>query len=117
MKNSLWRTIVFNCIKWKKPFEKQLEAELVRRVKEAGGKAYKAESKMPWKISDRYIILQRQLWLVEINRPGGGQFSMLQKIFRTHGIEIKLKYFLVKNFEDIDKFFQEVEQHDMRPKA
>jgi hypothetical protein len=82
--------------------EKTVEAYLKKRVESKGG--------ITWKISfvgrrgcpDRLVILNREVWLIELKRPGGGRLSALQS--KTIGMmrEMGMKVVVLSSKEEVD---------------
>ena len=88
--------------------EKQVEAYLVKRVKEAGGRAYKFTSPMNSGVADRIVCLpDGQTWFVEV-KTEGGRITPLQNIFATAMARMNQKYVCLWNKEQIDGWLYEV---------
>ena len=71
--------------------EKQIEAYLVRRVKELGGVAYKFTSPAHRGVSDRIVCMpDGSTWFVEL-KASGGRLSELQKHFQAEMLRLAQK--------------------------
>lgn len=84
--------------------ENVVEAELVRRVEQAGGMAEKVTVIGRRGFFDRLIVLPGGMVVFcEVKRPRGGVFSMHQiqrhKAYRSLGVVVAI----VKNSADIDR--------------
>lgn len=93
--------------------KKGVEADFVKAVRLAGGKAYKFESEMNRGVTDRIVVFPGQVWFVEIKRKTG-KLSPLQIEFRDFIKGLFLNHFVVYGIEDIPKFLQEVKRNDKR---
>jgi hypothetical protein len=88
--------------------EKQVEAYLVKRVKEAGGRAYKFTSPMNSGVADRIVCLPNgQTWFVEV-KTEGGRITPLQNIFAVAMARMKQNYVCLWNKDQIDEWLNEV---------
>ena len=88
--------------------EKQVEAYLVKRVKEAGGRAYKFTSPMNSGVADRIVCLpDGQTWFVEV-KTEGGRITPLQNIFAVAMARMKQNYVCLWNKDQIDEWLNEV---------
>lgn len=84
--------------------EKQVEAYLVKRVKELGGVAYKFTSPAHKGVADRIVCLPNgDTWFVEV-KTEGGRLSPLQKVFADDMARMKQRYVCLWNKEQIDEF-------------
>jgi len=84
--------------------EKQVEAHLVKRVKELGGRAYKFTSPAHRGVADRIVCLpDGQTWFVEV-KTEGGRLSELQKVFASDMAKMNQKYVCLWNKEQIDEW-------------
>lgn len=82
--------------------EKAVESYLKKRVESKGG--------ITWKISfvgrrgcpDRLVVLNREVWLVELKRPRGGILSALQ--IKTIGEmqRLGMKVIVISSKEEVD---------------
>jgi hypothetical protein len=87
--------------------EKQVEAHLVKRVKELGGRAYKFTSPAHRGVADRIVCLPNgQTWFVEV-KTEGGRLSELQKVFASDMAKMNQKYVCLWNKEQIDGWLNE----------
>jgi hypothetical protein len=87
--------------------EKQVEAHLVKRVKELGGRAYKFTSPAHKGVADRIVCLPNgQTWFVEV-KTEGGRLSPLQKVFASDMALMNQKYVCLWNKEQIDGWLRE----------
>jgi hypothetical protein len=88
--------------------EKQVEAHLVKRVKELGGRAYKFTSPAHRGVADRIVCLPNgQTWFVEV-KTEGGRLSELQKVFAADMAKMNQKYVCLWNKEQINEFIKSV---------
>ena len=88
--------------------EKQIEAYLVKRVKDVGGRAYKFTSPAHRGVADRIVCLPNgQTWFVEV-KTEGGRLSELQKVFMSDMALLRQKYVCLWNKEQIDGWLNEV---------
>ena len=84
--------------------ERDIEAYLVRRVKERGGKAYKFVSPTNRGVSDRLVVLPGgYVWFVEV-KTEGGRVSPLQRVFADEVKALGCNYALVWSKENVDAF-------------
>lgn len=84
--------------------ERQVEAYLIKRVKELGGMAYKFTSPAHKGVADRIVCLpDGQTWFVEV-KTEGGRLSPLQKVFASDMARMNQKYVCLWNKEQIDEF-------------
>ncbi len=81
--------------------EKDIEAYLVRRVRERGGVAYKFTSPAHRGVADRVVCLPGQTWFVEVKRPGG-RLTGLQTLFGREMERLGQQYIVVWSKEEID---------------
>jgi hypothetical protein len=87
--------------------EKQIEAHLVKRVKELGGRAYKFTSPAHRGVADRIVCLPNgQTWFVEV-KTEGGRLSELQKVFASDMAKMNQRYVCLWNKEQIDGWLNE----------
>jgi len=93
--------------------KKGVEAEFVKAIRLANGKAYKFTSEMNRGVSDRIVVFPGQVWFVEIKRTHG-KLSPLQKKFRDFIKFLHLNYFVVYGEGDIQNFLEVVKQNDKR---
>ena len=84
--------------------EKQIEAHLVKRVKELGGVAYKFTSPAHRGVADRIVCLpDGSTWFIEV-KTEGGRLSPLQKVFGDEMARLKQNYCVLWNKEQIDEW-------------
>ena len=84
--------------------EKQVEAYLIKRVKDVGGRAYKFTSPAHRGVADRIVCLPSgSTWFVEV-KTEGGRLSELQKAFASDMAKMNQKYTCLWNKEQIDEF-------------
>ena len=82
--------------------EKQIEAYLVRRVRELGGVAYKFTSPAHRGVSDRIVCMpDGSTWFVELKAPNG-RLSPLQKHFQSEMARLRQRYVCLWSKEDVD---------------
>ena len=88
--------------------EKQIEAYLVRRVKELGGVAYKFTSPAHRGVSDRIVCMpDGTTWFVELKAPGG-RLSPLQKHFQSEMARLRQRYVCLWSKEDVDEWAKSI---------
>ena len=86
--------------------EKQIEAYLVKRVKDVGGRAYKFTSPAHRGVADRIVCLPNgSTWFVEV-KTEGGRLSELQKVFAADMQRMQQRYVCLWNKEQIDEFIK-----------
>ena len=90
--------------------EKDIEAYLVRRVKDAGGRAYKFVSPAHRGVADRIVVLPGgRVWFVEVKKEGG-RLSPLQRVFLDEIKGLGCSYEIVWSKEDVDAFIARVSE-------
>ena len=86
--------------------ESDIERYLVRRVKDAGGRAYKFVSPTNRGVSDRLIVLPGgRVWFVEVKKIGG-RLSPLQRIFAEEIKALGCNYAVLWSKEDVHDFVE-----------
>ena len=94
---------LFSCI-IRAMLEKQVEAYLIKRVKDVGGLTYKFTSPAHRGVADRIVCLPNgQTWFVEV-KTEGGRLSELQKVFAADMAKMNQNYTCLWNKEQIDEF-------------
>ena len=84
--------------------EKEVEAYLVRRIKERGGVAYKFTSPAHRGVADRLIVLPGgQVWFVEV-KTETGRLSKLQEVFRSEINTLGGNYICVYGNKEVDQW-------------
>jgi hypothetical protein len=87
--------------------EKNIEAHLVKRVKEIGGIAYKFVSPAHRGVADRVVCLPNGVvWFVELKAPGG-RLSPLQKVFEDDMARLRQRYVCLWSKEQVDVWVKE----------
>ena len=87
--------------------EKNIEAHLVKRVKEIGGMAYKFVSPAHRGVADRVVCLPNGVvWFVELKAPGG-RLSPLQKVFEDDMARLRQRYVCLWSKEQVDVWVKE----------
>ena len=87
--------------------EKNIEAHLVKRVKEIGGIAYKFVSPAHRGVADRVVCLPNGVvWFVELKAPGG-RLSPLQKVFEDDMARLRQRYVCLWSKEQVDAWVKE----------
>jgi hypothetical protein len=82
--------------------EKHIEAYLVRRIRELGGRAYKFVSPANRGVADRVVCLPNgQTWFVELKAPTG-RLSPLQVHFQTEMARLNQNYTCLWSKDDVD---------------
>lgn len=88
----------------KQILESDIERHLVRRVKDAGGKAYKFVSPTNRGVADRLVVLPGgRVWFIEVKKIGG-RLSPLQRFFAEEIKVLGCNYAIVWTKEDVDAF-------------
>jgi hypothetical protein len=88
--------------------EKDIEAHLVRKVRELGGRAYKFVSPAHRGVADRIVVLPGgRVWFVEVKQMGG-RLSALQVEFQREVERLGCSYKIVWSKEDVDAFIATV---------
>ena len=86
--------------------EKDIEAHLVRRVRDAGGKAYKFVSPANRGVADRVVVMPGgRVWFVEV-KAMGGRLSPLQRVFLDEVKGLGCNYKIVWSKEDVDEWLR-----------
>lgn len=86
--------------------EREIEAYFVRRVAEAGGKAYKFRSPVLRGVSDRIACMPNgEAWFVEMKKRGG-RLSALQRIFAEEMQHTKQHYICLWSKEGVDEWLK-----------
>ena len=86
--------------------EKDIEAHLVRRVRDAGGKAYKFTSPANRGVADRVVVMPGgRVWFVEV-KAMGGRLSPLQRVFLDEVKGLGCNYKIVWSKEDVDEWLR-----------
>ena len=88
--------------------KKGVEADFVKKVRLAGGKAYKFTSENNRGVSDRLVVFPGQVWFVEIKRSSG-KLTPLQEKFKDYIRGLGLNHFVVYGAEDIILFLEAVD--------
>lgn len=84
--------------------EKEIETYFVRRVKAAGGLAYKFRSVSQRGVADRIACMPNgEAWFVELKKPGG-RLSALQEIFAEEMEHTRQHYACLWSKEDVDQW-------------
>lgn len=88
--------------------ERQIEAHLVKRVKEIGGIAYKFVSPAHRGVADRIVVLPGGgVVFVEL-KTATGKLSPLQEVFARDMERLGQNYIVLKSREEIDAFITTV---------
>ena len=88
--------------------EKQIEAYLVKRVKEIGGIPYKFTSPSNRGVSDRIVVLPNGVvWFIELKRAGG-KLTRLQVMFAETMHSMGQRYACLWSKEDVDKWISQL---------
>jgi hypothetical protein len=88
--------------------EKDIEAHLVRRVRDAGGRAYKFVSPAHRGVADRIVVMPGgRIWFVEVKKAGG-RLSPLQREFLAEVKGFGCQYEIVWSKGDVDAFVKAI---------
>ena len=88
--------------------EKQIEAYLVKRVKEIGGIPYKFTSPSNRGVSDRIVVLPGgAIWFIEVKRAGG-KLTPLQVKFAETVQTLGHRYACLWSKEEVDKWISQL---------
>ena len=92
---------------WRTPMlEKEIEARLVRKVKELGGIAYKFVSPAHRGVADRIVVLPHgNVVFVEL-KTATGKLSPLQEVFARDMERLGQNYIVLKSREEVDAFIR-----------
>lgn len=85
--------------------ERDIEAYLVRKVKERGGVAYKFTSPAHRGVADRVVCLPGQTWFVEVKAPGG-RLTALQTLFGREMERLGQNYTVLWSKEEVDQWLE-----------
>ena len=84
--------------------EKQIEWHLVKKIKDAGGTAYKFVSPAHRGVADRIVVLPGGgVVFVEL-KAADGVLSPLQKVFADDMARLGQNYIVLKSKEEVDAF-------------
>ena len=84
--------------------EKQIEWHLVKKIKDAGGIAYKFVSPAHRGVADRIVVLPGGgVVFVEL-KAADGVLSPLQKVFADDMARLGQNYIVLKSKEEVDAF-------------
>ena len=90
--------------------EKQIEAYLVKRVRELGGRAWKFTSPAQRGVADRLVVMPGgRVWFVEV-KTLGGRLSPLQREFMDECKRLGANYKIVWEKADVDAFIATVSE-------
>ena len=88
--------------------EKQIEAYLVKRVRELGGIAYKFVSPSNRGVADRLVVLPGGVvWFVEV-KTQGGRLAPLQKLFIEDMQRLEQNVTVLWSKEDVDAWIESI---------
>ena len=88
--------------------ERQIEAHLVKKVKEIGGIAYKFVSPANRGVADRIVCLpDGGVVFVEL-KTAAGKLSPLQEVFARDMQRLGQNYIMLKSREEVDAFIKTV---------
>ena len=88
--------------------EKQIEAHLVKRVREIGGIAYKFVSPAHRGVADRIVVLPGGGVIFVELKTSTGKLTPLQEQFAKQMSELKQNYIVLKSREEVDAFAKAV---------
>lgn len=83
--------------------EAAVEQYLVKRVRAAGGVAYKFGSLSHRGVADRIVCLPGQTWFIEL-KTKGGRLSELQKVFADDMRRLGQNYTVLWSKEEVDEW-------------
>lgn len=87
--------------------ERDIEAHLVRRVKELGGVAYKFTSPANRGVADRVVCLpDGSTWFIEVKAPTG-RLSPLQRHFRDEMTKLQQRYACLWSMKNVNDWIEE----------
>jgi hypothetical protein len=84
--------------------EKQIEAHLVKKIKDAGGIAYKFVSPAHRGVADRIVVLPGGGVIFVELKTATGVLSPLQKVFADDMARLGQNYIVLKSKEEVDAF-------------
>lgn len=90
-----------------KLLEKNVEDELVRRVKDLGGECFKFISPGNSGVPDRIVILNSKVVFVELKRPNGKTRKLQDvQLRRLQGLGANVK--VISSIDEVNSFIEEV---------
>lgn len=92
------------------PKEKEVEAYLVRRVREIGGKAYKFTSPSQRGVPDRIVILRNCMPVFVELKAHGGRLSELQKLEISFLLEMGQNACVCVGKEGVDELIETLKE-------
>ena len=88
--------------------ERDIEAKLVRLVRNCGGICLKLDSSAKRGIQDRLVLLPRaRVVFVELKRPDGGKVSVLQKIRQRQIGALGFRSVVIDSEEELERLASE----------
>jgi hypothetical protein len=87
--------------------EKAIERYLVTQVTKNGGECFKWVSPQNKGVPDRIVLLNRQVWFIELKRPGL-DLTDLQKHVKSKITKHTTNYKMINSKELVDDFIKEV---------
>jgi hypothetical protein len=87
--------------------ESYIERHLAKRVKELGGLSYKWHSPNMRGVPDRIVLLNKQVWFVELKRPKGHR-SRLQAKFEQDVKPFDINYALIDSIEAVNNLIDDI---------
>lgn len=91
--------------------EKRIEGYLRAQVALNGGKCYKWQSPQNAGVPDRIVFIYKQVWFIELKRPGG-ELRKLQEIVGRAIKEHIDNYCVLSTLEEVDDFIKLVKEQD-----
>jgi hypothetical protein len=86
--------------------EKEIERYFCKRVRSAGGFAYKFRSVTQAGVADRIACMPNgEAWFIELKKAGG-RLSALQRIFADEMTHTKQHYACLWSKEDVDEWLK-----------
>lgn len=89
--------------------EKDLEAKLVKTVKELGGECLKFTSPSNTGVPDRVVLLRGTVCFVEMKKPEG-KYSAKQDYWRDRLKELHVNYRRISNEQELDEAVRDFEK-------
>lgn len=88
-----------------KESEKRIEQYLVKRIREAGGKAYKFESPGSAGVPDRIVVREGHTWFVELKSSTGRPTDLQKKRIRELAL-LGVDVTILGSHSDVDTFIR-----------
>jgi len=98
--------------KKKPPLEKASEARLRKKIVEIGGISFKFQSQNNRGVSDRIVLLNGDVYFVEMKREGITRLSSMQEIFKGTILHHGCKFILVSGHNGVDRLIADLKEEN-----